>query len=211
MQSVVDNVARPMMATNEEEAARAGVYGLLGNLFAAPPTRALLGAIAAGSRTEQASIAAFAAGLRRLCDSAVSGDAGAIADEFDELFVGVSTSRVNCYAGHYLKSAGVKNLLAALRADLARFGLAARAGSGEPEDHIGALCEAMRLLIAGDGTAAPAGLAAQREFYIQYIKPWYRDFCAAVRGAEGARFYAVAADFAESFFDLESDSFELLD
>ena len=193
-----------------EERARADVYGLIANLFANAPTERLLRAVAE-SRPQDADAGAFAAAWCGLCESAAHADPRAVADEFDDLFIGIGPGRVNLYAAHYLQRGQFKNSLAALRGDLARLGLAARDDAGEPEDHLSALCEAMRYLIAGDDAAPAADLEAQHEFFARHVQPWYRLFCSNLRNTEGARFYVGAADFAEAFFDLETQSFELED
>ena len=193
-----------------EERARADVYGLIANLFAVAPTEVLLRAVAECGSTDT-DAGAFAAAWRGLRESAAHSDSCAVADEFDDLFIGIGPGRVNLYAAHYLQCGQFKNSLAALRGDLARLGLGARADAGEPEDHLSALCEAMRFLIAGDDAVPAADLAAQHEFFARHVQPWYRLFCSNLRNTEGARFYAGVADFAEAFFDLETQSFELAD
>ena len=54
--------------------------------------------------------------------------------------------------------------LAELRTDLAVLGLARRGAATMFEDHLAALCESMRLLIAGDAERRCAPIDVQRNF-----------------------------------------------
>jgi TorA maturation chaperone TorD len=94
--------------------------------------------------------------------------------------------------------------LAELRDDLARLGFTRAGQAAEPEDHIAALCDVMRLLILGG-----ADLATQQDFFARHLAPWYRKFAGALGSTEGADFYKTVGSFAEAFFDVESASFEI--
>ncbi len=191
----------------EEEAARANFYGLLARLFYAPPDAQLLAAIAAAKEVvaEQESGRAFALAWRDLMLAAAKADPSAVADEYDALFVGTGKAPVSLYAGAYLAKSGVDNPLVALRVYLAARGLARRDSVHEPEDHVAAMCEVMRHLIAQE----QAPLAEQRSFFARFLWPSFGPLCDAIGRAEQARLYKQIVMFTCSFLQVEHDAFEM--
>ena len=69
---------------------------------------------------------------------------------------------------------GDGNTLADVRSALGELGLVRRDGIAKMEDHVGMLCEAMGLLVAGAPGVAPRPLAQQRAFFEAHLAPWYR-------------------------------------
>jgi TorA maturation chaperone TorD len=98
-----------------------------------------------------------------------------------------------------------------VRAALRGLGLARREGVAEMEDHLGMLCEAMRLLIAGGPDVGPRPLGHQRSFFAAHLAPWYRACANDIRSARGANFFCRVADVMETFFDVESEAFDIGD
>ena len=96
-----------------------------------------------------------------------------------------------------------------LREDLAALRLTRLGGVGEPEDHIAAVCEVMRLLAAGDGTRPPAPLEQQRAFFDRHLRPWYRKFGAQCRAAPSANYYQAVARLLEAYLDIEARAFDM--
>lgn len=197
------------MTVEPEEQARADMYALLARMLHAAPDAAMLAALAGAD-----AIVAGQGGhpldraWERLVLAAGVMDAQALADEFSALFISVGTPQLNPYASLYLSGFINEKPLAALRADLARLGLARAPGQREMEDHLGALCEAMRLMVAG---ASPHPLAQQRQFFDAHLAPWYRRCLHDIRSAPEANFYRLVADFAEAFLDIEAEAFALDD
>jgi TorA maturation chaperone TorD len=95
--------------------------------------------------------------------------------------------------------------LVALRAELARLGLARRKEVGEPEDHIAALCEVMRHLVAQQEYA----LDEQRQFFNRWIHPTIEPLCGAIERSDKTSFYKVVARFAKAFCAREHMAFEM--
>jgi len=197
-------------APPQEEQARADMYALAARLLLRPADAALLASLAAadalaggqaGNPLEQA--------WEKLVLAAGIVEADAVREEFDGLFVSVGTPPVNPYASLYLSGFMMEKPLAALRTDLAELGLARRARSGELEDHLGALCEAMRILIGGAPGMAPRPVPAQKAFFEKHIGPWHAACLNDIRRAEGANFYQRVADFIEAFFEIEAQAFEM--
>jgi len=193
-----------------EDQARADVYSLLGSLFYQPPANALLEGIATGGsicNDEQNS--EFCRAWRALQQAAATADAEAVKEEFDAAFISTGRAAVMLYGSYYLAGFLNEKPLAQLRDELAQIGVARRGDRHEPEDHISALCDVMRLLIVGDCDAPPANLETQRDFFRRYIASWHAPLCDAVDHAAETRFYKHVARLARAFFDLENESFEL--
>lgn len=197
------------MTVEPEEQARADMYALLARMLHAAPDAPMLATLAGAD--------AIVAGQpghpldrawERLVLAAGVVDAHALADEFNALFVSVGTPQLNPYASLYLSGFINEKPLVALRGDLARLGLGRAPGQREMEDHLGALCEAMRLMVAG---ASPHALAQQRQFFDTHLAPWYRRCLHDIRSAPAANFYRLVADFAEAFLDIEAAAFALDD
>jgi TorA maturation chaperone TorD len=206
-----------------EDQARANFYALLARLFAAAPDAALLHAIAAaaplgialdadpGADTGEPEAAGpglpVAWDVLRAASAAV--DPEAVDQEYTDLFIGVGKSEINLHASHWLAGHMMDRPLVEVRATLARLGLAPRPETTMLEDHLSALCEAMRALITGQGLDAPAPLSAQRDFFDRHMAPWIFDCCSAIGDSSVANYYSRVAQFAGEYMALERDSFAI--
>jgi len=198
-----------------EDQVRADFYALLSRLYAAAPDAALLRTIADAGELPVADgqdpNGGFAVAWRILGRASEAMDARAVAEEYQELFVGVGKSAVSLYASSYVPSAGTSALVE-LRATLARLGLARKPGVSMYEDHLAAVCEIMRVLIAGAPGASgapPRPLAEQREFFGMHLVPWVFACCGAIRTCPIANYYRRVAEFTEFFMAIERDSFAI--
>jgi TorA maturation chaperone TorD len=195
---------------SQEDQARADFYALIARLlFAAPdePLRASLAA--ADSLSTRQTDNPLDSAWEKLIITAGIMDVHALQDEFNELFISAGTPRINPYASLYLTGFLNEKPLAALRAELARLGLARVPGVSEMEDHLAALCETMRMLIAGEGGGKRQSVHCQKLFFEKHIAPWAGRCLDDMRSAEGANFYRQVADFAQAFFSIESQAFEI--
>ncbi|WP_043459696.1 TorD/DmsD family molecular chaperone [Azohydromonas australica] len=208
------------------EQSRADLYALLARLLLAPPDDALLSAVAQAPPLGGAATGAAAAGveadpyaedgtpLGRAWDalrSAARGDGEAVRERFDALFVSAGQPLLNPYASLYLAGFLMDTPLALLRQALARLGLRRRAGVGEPEDHLGALCEVMRLLITGAPGLPRRTPAQQAEFFETHLASWAGRCLEDIETADAGGFYAALAGFMRAFLELETLAFELED
>jgi TorA maturation chaperone TorD len=205
--SVQAAVAAALPLSGEDQA-RADLYALIARLLLAPPDAALLAGLAAadpilGSHDERPLEDAW----EKLVLAAGVVAADTVADEFGELFISTGTPPVNPYGSLYLSGFLNDTPLAALRADLARLQLARAPGVGEFEDHLGALCETMRVLVAGGPGVPRQPLARQMAFFETHIKPWYNAGLADIADADGANFYRLVARFAAAFLAIEAEAF----
>ncbi len=114
----------------------------------------------------------LAAAWNKLILASQAMDAEAADQEYTDLFIGVGRSEIDLHASHWIVEATAERPLVGVRADLARLGLGRRGGSTLYEDHLAALCETMRILIAGTGDRVPADVATQRAFFEKRIAPW---------------------------------------
>ena len=200
-----------------EDQARADFYALLARLYAEAPDAALLRAIAgapplgvaAHSEKANESAASLPAAWDLLRAASEAMDADAATDEYNNLFVGVGKSEVNLHASHWLTGFMMEKPLADVRATLARLGLGRRAGVSLVEDHLAALLETMRILVAGQDDRRPASLAEQRAFFEQHIVGWAFPCCSAIRDSPVANYYRTVAQFTINFLALERDSFAI--
>jgi TorA maturation chaperone TorD len=195
----------------DEDQARADFYGLFAHLLLAPPDAALLAALAAADPVAAAGEFALEDAWLKLTQAASVVAAALVADEFSALFISTGTPLLNPYASFYLTGHLNDAPLAALRHDLARLGLARAPGVGEFEDHLGTLCETMRVLIQGGPGMRPRGLAVQKALFEAHIRPWYAACLADVAGAADANFYRVVAGVVDAFLSIEAQAFAVLD
>lgn len=188
-----------------EEVARANFYGLLARLYYAPPDATLLEAIA-GAEEIEAEDGGIAAAWRDLARAAAGADPVALREEYESAFIGTGKAPVTLYASAYSIKYSNEVPLAGLRAELAAMGLGRRNEANEPEDHIAALFDVMRFLIAEQKSA----LETQQRFFSRWIWPTVRPLCAAVDASPHTAFYKAVARFMKSFLELEHSAFEML-
>ena len=189
-----------------EDTARADFYALIATLFYAPPSAGLLAAVAEADEIhgedDSVPLAQAWGALQAAC---AASDEEAVQQEYDELLVGVGKAVVPPYIAAHAEKSGVDALLVELRAFLAERSLGRQASINEPEDHLAALCEVMRHLIAVDR----AEIAEQREFFERFMLPGALPLCAAIEAADTANFYKRVARFTAAFFELERKAFEM--
>jgi TorA maturation chaperone TorD len=193
-----------------EDGARADLYALISALFFSPPNSALLTAIAR-SDIVGPSDSGLGTAWRGLQEVSASTALETAAREFEQGFVSAGLARIPLHATYYTAKSGDQEPMVQLLHALGGLGIAKRAPVAETEDHLSALCDVMRLLVAGDAVRAPQPVAVQQAFFEQQIAPWYDTLRAAIAAAEDLRFYGAAAALMGEFFDLERQSFEIDD
>ena len=193
------------MTLPPEEEARANFYALLGRLFYAPPDEALLQTIATAEEVDAVD-GAMGLAWRDLAVAAAGASADAVREEYDTAFIGTGKAPITLYTCAYSIRYTNEAPLAELRGELASLGLGRREQVSEPEDHISALCEVMRHLIAEQKRP----LEDQRRFFERWIGPTAAPLCNAICGSKTTDFYRAVAGFAKAFLDLEQEAFQLL-
>lgn len=200
----------PVTSALDEETARAEIYGLLAQLFYAPPSPELLDSLRVAVTEAPTAGAFLEEPWRALVGSARELQANDIRTEYDALFGGVGKPDVYLFGSHYVSGFLNERPLAQLRNDLRALGLTRdEASMPETEDHIAYLCEVMRFLIAG-GDVAVSNLARQREFFTAHLQPWVATMCDAIAADPRAWFYAALARFTHAFAGVEQQGFDLL-
>lgn len=197
-------------ADGSEELARAELYGLLAQLWLAPPDTNLL------QQFKTAVTEAPEAGA--LLQEPWQGLVGALRDtteqaaaaEFHALFQSVGKPEVFAYGSFYLSGYLNEKPLALLRTDLAALGLTRDDSSVETEDHVAYLFEVMRYLIAGDDVAV-CNLEQQRRFFRSHIQTWVEQLCDAVLASPRALVWRALAVFTQQFVRVETQGFDLLE
>ncbi len=195
-----------MPSLEPEDQARAQFYALLGRLYARGPDAELLAALAASEPWTGDPGNPLAAAWNGLLMASGATDAAVVDQEYTEIFVGVGRSNVDLHASHWITEPTSERPLVAVRSHLARLGLARRDLSTMYEDHLSALCETMRLLIAGDGQRRPEAIAVQREFFALRIAPWIFECCDAICNCPLANYYQRVAEFTSLLMAVERDS-----
>lgn len=200
----------PVSSALDEETARAEIYGVLAQLFYAPPPHELLEAIRVAPTEAPASGSFLEEPWREFVGTARAMPDKEVAAEYDTLFGGVGKPELYLFASHYLSGFLNEKPVARLRTDLSALGLTRDEAMPETEDHIAYLCEVMRYLIAGSDVAV-ANLTRQREFFSVHLQPWGAKMCEAVAGHPKARFYASLARFTRAFLSVEAQAFDMLE
>lgn len=194
------------VTVSPEDLARSQVYALLAALLFKPPEPALLQALrdleAPGPESGQEMAAAWGA----LKQAAARAEATAVADEYQELFIGVSRGELVPYGSWYLTGFLMERPLAELRVDLKRFGFERQQGVSEPEDHAAALCETMGLI----ASSAEFDLETQRQFFGKHLDPWMGRFFRDLTTARSASFYRAVGLLGDRFLEVERTYLSML-
>lgn len=203
-------VAPVSAADDREELARAEVYGLLAQLFLAPPSDELYAQLQVAPTEAPTPGGFLEAGWGALVAASRRLSAAQVRDEFEALFLGIGKPEVFVYASYFIAGALNERPLVALRHDLRALGLERPEGVLETEDHISSLCEVMRYLIAAD-TSSAGNLAGQQRFFNTHLRAWVDGLWDAMAAHPKADFYRAVAAFARDFMAVEAQAFDLLD
>jgi TorA maturation chaperone TorD len=189
-------------ALSGEDRARAEFYAVLGRLLIAAPDAALLAALGGAPLPdgEQPMVLAW----RRLALASRTADAAEVAQEYTDLFIGVGKTPCNLHASYWVRDATPRPLVA-VRASLAELGLARLSASAVYEDHLGALCETMRMLVAGAPDRAPAPASVQRDFFERHLASWAIACCKAISECGVANYYLYIGQFGCEYLAIERD------
>jgi TorA maturation chaperone TorD len=193
-----------------EDLARADLYGLIARFFQMPPDQELLNQIAATAEQQDvADEAPLAKVWMDVVEVAKNNPAKAWRDEFDLNFISVGKPNVVLNGSFYMAGHLNEKPLINIRKALAEFGLEAAEEVTETEDHISALCEVMRYLIAGDEVEI-SNLTNQRVFFNEHIRPWYDELCNAIEDIPEMHLYRPVAALTREFLAIEGQGFDMI-
>jgi TorA maturation chaperone TorD len=210
---VSDAAASPLRfasADGSEELARAELYGLLAQLWLAPPEETLLQRFKVAVTQAPEAGGDLEAPWQALVAAMRATHMAEAAAEHDALFGGVGKPEIFVYASYYLSGFLNERPLAQLREHLQSLGLTRDDGRGETEDHIAYLFEVMRYLIAGDDVEV-CNLEQQRRFFRAHLQPWAVQLCETVEAHPRAKIWRAVAEMTRLFVQVETQAFDLLE
>jgi len=189
----------------EEDAHRAQLYALLANLLRESPPQELLEAVAAIEGEPETELGRA---LKALGAAARNTSVDRAAEEYQQLFIGLTRGELVPYASYYLTGFLYEKPLARLREDMARLDIARADDVKEPEDHIAAICEMMGGMITG-AFGAPIDLPRQQEFFGAHLASWAPIFFKDLEAAKSAALYMPVGTIGRLFMAVESQAFEM--
>ena len=193
-----------------EDLARADLYGLIARFFHLPPDQELLDQIAAtADQQDTANEAPLAKVWMDVVEVAKNNPAQAWHEEFDLNFISVGKPNVVLNGSFYMAGHLNERPLVNIRKALEEFELESADEVTETEDHISALCEVMRYLIAGDDVGV-SNLTNQRVFFNEHIRPWYDELCDAIEGIPEMHLYRPIAALTREFLAIEGQGFDMI-
>jgi len=193
-----------------EDLARSDLYGLIARFFHLPPDQELLDQIAStANQQDDSDQAPLAKAWMDVVEVAKNNPAKAWHDEFDLNFISVGKPNVVLNGSYYMAGHLNEKPLVNIRKALEEFGLEAAEEITETEDHISALCEVMRYLIAGDDVEI-SNLTNQRVFFNTHIRPWYDDLCDAIEVIPEMHLYHPLAALTREFLAIEGQGFDMI-
>ena len=198
------------LGSADEELERAELYGLLAQLWLAPPDAAMLEQFAVAVTQAPKPGGHLEAPWQNLVAAIRATNVLAAGEEHDAMFHGVGKPEVFAYASFYLSGFLNEKPLAVLRADLNTLGLTRDANRVETEDHVAYVFEVMRYLIAGDD-AAVSNLEQQRLFFRAHVQSWVPMLCEAVLAHPRAQVWRAVAALTDAFVQVETQGFDLLE
>ena len=187
-----------------EDEARAALYGLIAQLFYAPPDQNVLAQIL-NAQAFDGDEGALALRWRELAERCRTAFPVMLENEHTELFVGTGKAPVTPYLIHYTADRTLDNPLVQLRKQLAEWGMSRREQATEPEDHVSGVCESMRIAIALQHRSVPE----QKSFFDRFLYAGSIAFFAAVVASPKSDFYRCVARFAAEFVELERRAFDM--
>ena len=191
-------------ALEPEDQARAAFYGLIAQLFYAPPDQGVLAQIL-NARAFEGDEGSLAQRWRELTERCRAAFPVMLENEHTDLFIGTGRALVTPYLTHYVEGRTLDNPLVQLRKQLAEWGLGRRDRASEPEDHVSGVCESMRLAIA----LQHRSVSDQKSFFDRFVYVGAIAFFAAVAASPNADFYKVVARFAGEFIEVERRAFDI--
>lgn len=177
---------------------RMQTYALLARLLSSQPDQQLLDNLAAIEVTEPES--PMGKKWLTLVHAAKDADIKEEQRAFQTLFIGVTHGELLPYCSFYKTGFLMEEPLAELRTDLAKLGLERQDDVCEPEDHIAAICDVMRLILTANHYPA---ISAEL-FFQRHIAPWFKAFFQDLANSDTSRFYSVIGQFGLQFIMLES-------
>jgi TorA maturation chaperone TorD len=182
-----------------ESRTRANVYALLATLLTGPPSAGTLELL---TRIEDADpdSSGLAGAWQALKRAGQEVSVESVDTEYHRLFIGVGHGEVVPYGSWYMTGLIMDKPLALVRRDFAALGLERQPRVRDSEDHLGALCEAMAMIISREDEIS---MESQKAFFEAHLAPWSAHFFTDLQGAESASFYVAVGRLGERFMKFE--------
>ncbi len=187
-----------------DQRARVDVYRLLGRLLTAPPDTELLDVLSKIQLGDEADGGEMTQAWQDLKSAASAASQNSLTEEYFNIFIGVGRGELLPYASFYIHGFLMEKVLASLREEMARLGIERKLDVAEPEDHAGAICEMMAMMIS-----AQESEQQQSDFFSDYVASWMIRFFEELGEAESAEFYRVVAQLGSRFLAVEQRYFSL--
>ncbi len=188
-----------------EDVLRAQYYALLSRLLVQSPdveTLEILADLGADN-------SAFGTALGNLATIAATTTPETVSEEYTKLFYGFgSGGEVLPYASLYLTGLLYDKPLAALRGDLAEFGIIHSNKNSEPEDHAAYILEIMHHLIMNQAGSSVT-YERQQAFFETHIASWMQKLFEDLETADSSVLYVPVGTIGRLFIGIESEAFEM--
>ena len=189
---------------SEEELSRARLYRLLARLLGAPADEALLVFLQKLNGDDSP----LGQGLAALSDVAARVSVEDAAQEYHDLFIGVTQGELLPFASHYLTGFLNEKPLAELRDAMNNLGITRSDEASDPEDHIASLLEIMHGMITAEyGKSIP--LANQFQFFQDHVATWSLKFFEDLEAAKSARLFMPVGLIGKLFMEIEGEAFAI--
>ena len=132
-----------------------------------------------------------------------------MAEEFQDLFIGLVRGELVPYGSYYLTGFLHEKPLAKLRRDMSRLGVEREQNVAEPEDHIASLCEMMAGFIDGS-LGRPLALEEQKAFFSAHIGSWAPVLFRDMEAAKASILYATLGSVGRVFLEIEERAFAMV-
>jgi TorA maturation chaperone TorD len=201
-----ESTAAVSAEVSDEDRARAQMYGLIGALLVGPPQESLLQMLRQIEAPNGEPDNEMAAAWGLIKQAAERADPVGVRDEYQDLFIGIGRGELMPFGSWYVTGFLMEKPLAELRVDLKRLGFEVQEGVAEPEDHVAALCETMKLIVS----SPEIGFEEQKEFFRKHLDPWMGRFFGDLTGAQCANFYRAVGLLGERFLEVERTYLSIL-
>ncbi|MCY4313558.1 MAG: molecular chaperone TorD family protein [Gammaproteobacteria bacterium] len=179
---------------------RINTYTILASLLHRNPDSQLLNHLSGVESVDSSEPGTMGRAWMALKQAAVEAAPSALAEEYQDLFIGLGRGEVVPFGSWHLTGFLMDKPLSDLRDDLKALGIVRDDDEKDPEDHIAALCETMALLIQADDVDEQM----ERRFFACHLHPWASKFFKEVQEADSAKFYRHVGYLGQSFMEVES-------
>lgn len=195
------------LSASEEDAMRAGFYGLLARVLSGPMDDDAINAMRAlDGHDDDSPLGQAIAAFGKLSVRTTTAKAE---EEYTELFYGVGAGgELTPYGSFYITGLIYDKPLAELRSDMKRLGIEVAVGNSEPEDHMASICEMMHGLLTGNLGGANGRIEAKM-FFDKHLAPWADRFFTDLERAQSAVLYMPVGTIGRLFMEIEREAFEM--